>query len=181
MKADTEAITIRPVTKADLPMLAQWLARDHVRQWWGDVDTQIGRLRAKLDGRDSTRPFIFELEGAPAGYVQYSFFDDDRTPAQLAETPWLDLLPNGAVGIDLFIAEAGSLSKGLGSAVVRLMAEMLWQKGHRLILIDPDATNTRAVRAYEKAGFHPVDDLQGRTDNYLIMRFDPAISQQGGR
>lgn len=165
---------LRPVTADDLPMLAQWLARDHVRQWWGDVDTQVGRVRAKLDGRDTTRPFIFELGGVPTGYIQYSFFDDHKTPDQLAETPWLDMLPEGALGIDLFIAEAGSLSKGIGSVAVRTMAEMLWRKGHRSILIDPDLKNARAVRAYEKAGFRPIDALSGRTGDYLIMRYDPA-------
>lgn len=159
-------------------MLAQWLARDHVRQWWGDVDRQIGRMRAKLDGRDTTRPFIFELDGVPAGYIQYSFFDDNKSPDQLAETPWLDMLPEGAVGIDLFIAEAESLSKGIGSAVVRTMAEMLWQEGHRAILIDPELKNARAVRAYEKAGFRTVEALSGQTGDFLIMRYDPQNIDQ---
>lgn len=161
-------------------MLAEWIGRPHVQEWWGDVDRQIAGIRAKLDGRDSTRPFVFELGGIPAGYVQYSFFDDHRTPDQLAETPWLTLLPEAAVGIDLFIAEAGSLSRGIGSSVVRMMAEMLWRKGHRAILIDPDRTNTRAVRAYEKAGFRPIDALRGKTENYLIMRFDPGRIEQRG-
>lgn len=160
-------------------MLAEWIGRPHVQEWWGEVDGQIAGIRAKLDGRDTTRPFIFEIGGAPAGYVQYAFFDDHKTPDQLAKTPWLTLLPQGAAGIDLFIAEAGSLSRGIGSAVVRMMADMLWDMGHRAILIDPDETNARAVRAYEKAGFQPIEALRGKTGDFLIMRFDPSNTENG--
>ena len=184
MPADTAEITtpvLRPATEADLPMLAEWIARPHVQEWWGDAERQVAGIRAKLDGRDTTRPFVFETGAKPAGYAQYSFFDDHKTPGQLAETPWLNLLPEGAVGIDLFVAEAGSLSRGIGSTVVRMMAQMLWRQGHRSILIDPDVKNARAVRAYEKAGFRPIDALRDKTDNYLIMRFDPEIIEQRGR
>ena len=176
MRADA-GISFRPVTADDLAMLAEWLGRPHVQEWWGDVETQIGRFRAKLDGRDTTRPFIFEIGGKPAGYAQYSFFDDHKTPDQLAKTPWLDLLPTGSVGIDLFIAERDLLSKGVGSSVVRMMAGMLRAEGHRSILIDPDSTNARAVRAYEKAGFRVMPALVGKTGDFLIMRFEPQQAE----
>lgn len=173
MPRDRFDLAIRPMTADDVPLFEAWLARPHVQQWWGDAQTQVKRVRAKLDGRDSTRPFIFELDGVPAGYTQYSFFDDHKTPDQLAQTPWLDMLPAACVGIDIFLAESNARSKGIGSSVVRMMAERLWADGHRQIIIDPDANNKRAVRAYEKAGFHVVDDLLGKTQDFLIMRFDP--------
>ena len=30
--------TFRPVTEADFPLLADWLAAPHVAQWWGDPE-----------------------------------------------------------------------------------------------------------------------------------------------
>ncbi|TIM18779.1 MAG: GNAT family N-acetyltransferase, partial [Mesorhizobium sp.] len=31
----------RPVTEADLPMIAAWLAEPHVAEWWDDPETEI--------------------------------------------------------------------------------------------------------------------------------------------
>jgi RimJ/RimL family protein N-acetyltransferase len=48
---------------------------------------------------------------------------------------------------------------------------MLRELGHQTIVIDPDPANVRAVRAYEKAGFAPIAELEGRTgDDVLIMQ-----------
>lgn len=171
------SVTLRPVTAGDLPMLAEWFARPHVQEWWGDAETQIGRIRAMLRDRDRTRPFIFRIGRTAAGYVQYSFFDDHKTPDQIAQTPWLNLLPAGSVGIDIAVAEAGSLSRGTGSTVVRMMAQRLWRDGHRSIVIDPHAANARAVRAYEKAGFEPLPELTGKSGDFLIMRFRPRSAE----
>ena len=50
---------------------------------------------------------------------------------------------------------------------------MLRAEGHETIIIDPDPANTRAVRAYEKAGFRPIPALEGRTgEDVLVMQHD---------
>ena len=51
------------------------------------------------------------------------------------------------------------LVAGIGSAVLRAFAERLVAQGHRTIIIDPDPDNSRAVRAYEKAGFRAIPQL----------------------
>lgn len=42
------AITFRRISEADLPMLAEWLRRPHVREWWGPPEEKraIEELRA---------------------------------------------------------------------------------------------------------------------------------------
>ena len=60
-----------------------------------------------------------------------------------------------------------------GSAALRTFAEDLFRQGHRTIIIDPDPANTRAVRAYEKAGFKAIPHLLGRTGDTLIMQYGP--------
>jgi aminoglycoside 6'-N-acetyltransferase len=47
------------------------------------------------------------------------------------------------------------LSCGHGSAFIRSFVDGLLAAGTPRIVTDPDPTNLRAVRAYEKAGFHP--------------------------
>lgn len=173
MKADRPNISFRPVIADDLAMLEEWIGRPHWQQWWGEPAEEIAKIVGKVEGRDTTRPFIFEVDGKSVGYVQYWFADEQKTEEALASHPWLALLPAGSVGIDISIAEAGSLSKGVGSATVRAMANRLWAEGHRHITIDPHKENHRAIRAYEKAGFRPIEQLAGKTDEFLIMLFHP--------
>ena len=125
-----------------------------------------------LAGRDSTRPFLFSLEGDACGYIQYWFVRDALTPEWIEKEPWLARLPHDAVGIDLTIADESRLSQGIGSSVLRAFAQRLRNKGHECIIIDPDPANARAVRAYEKAGFVRKFEHEGLEGRTLIMEFD---------
>lgn len=167
-----EAVAFTPVTPADLPMLADWLERPHWREWWGEPQAELGYIRDMIDGRDTTcQPFLFRLDGQAAGYIQVWRIGPHQIPEGAEDNPWLMELPAEAVGVDLSLADGASLSKGIGSAVLRRFAEMLLSKGHRTIIIDPDPENGRAVAAYRKAGFRPVPHLEGRTEGVLIMQF----------
>jgi aminoglycoside 6'-N-acetyltransferase len=172
--ADTvSGIGFRPVTEADFPILRAWLEEPHVRAWWGPPDEEIAKITAKVEGRDSTRPFIIEEHGKPVGYIQYWFVGPHQTPPFTDDHPWLTELPSDAVGIDLSIGDPARLSQGIGSTALALMVEKLRAEGYDNIFIDPDPANTRAVRAYTKAGFRPVPHLEGRTGDELIMQFSP--------
>ena len=39
----------RPVTAADLPMLAEWLRVPQVARWWPDAERQLALIRAHLE------------------------------------------------------------------------------------------------------------------------------------
>jgi RimJ/RimL family protein N-acetyltransferase len=164
-------IAFRPVSRADLPMLAEWLERPHWREWWGDPATELGFIADMVEGRDTTRPYIFLRTGTPCGYIQLWYIGPHQTPEWAEENPWLMELPADAVGVDLSIADEQELSRGLGSAALRAFARELAARGFETIVIDPDPANLRAVRAYRKAGFRPVPHLEGRTQGVLIMQF----------
>jgi aminoglycoside 6'-N-acetyltransferase len=168
-----QTFTFAPVTIADLPLLRGWLREPHIREWWGEPEVELSYIRDMVEGRDSTRPFIFSVDGRPAGYIQYWFVGHHQNAAWIADHPWLAELPADAIGVDLSIGEPGMLSRGIGSAVLRAFVERLVGQGHRTVVIDPDPGNKRAVRAYEKAGFRPVAHLLGRTGDTLIMQYDP--------
>lgn len=75
------------------------------------------------------------------------------------------LRPDGTRGIDQLIGEPDMVGVGHGSALVRLFVERLLKAGTPRVVTDPDPTNVRAIRAYEKAGFHKdrlVDTPDGR-------------------
>jgi aminoglycoside 6'-N-acetyltransferase len=167
---DEAAIAFRPLTEADLPMLGRWMQAPHWQEWWGEPEVEMGYIRDMVEGRDSTKAFVIEHGGEPAGYIQQWVVPHARIEPWLTEAPWVAWLPDDAVGVDLSLADGARLGQGLGSAALAAFVARLRAEGHRTIVIDPDPANRRAVRAYEKAGFRPIPELLGRTGDSLLMQ-----------
>jgi len=148
-----------------------------MRDWWGDPETELGFIRDMVEGRDTTRPFLITLNGEPVGYIQYWFIGHHQNEQWIKDHPWLMELPSSTVGVDLSIGRPEALSQGIGSKALAAFVAALRKQGHAHIIIDPDPENTRAVRAYMKAGFRPVPHLQGRTGDVLIMQHDPNANE----
>jgi RimJ/RimL family protein N-acetyltransferase len=156
--AGAASYDFHPMSAGDLPLMLRWLEMPHIREWWGDPETELGYVRDMIEGRDTTRPFIFSVDGEPMGYIQYWFIGDHQNATWIADHPW--------------IGDPGKLAKGIGSGALRAFAERLAGQGYRTIVIDPDPENRRAVRAYEKAGFRAIPRLLDRTGDTLIMQYD---------
>ncbi|MET0445505.1 MAG: GNAT family N-acetyltransferase [Pseudorhodoplanes sp.] len=165
-----DRIAFLPVQPEHYPLLRMWLAKPHMREWWGDPEQELGYIRDMVEGRDTTRPFVITLAGEPVGYIQYWFIGHHQNEQWIKDHPWLIELPADAIGVDLSLGNEQVLSKGIGSAALATFVRMLRDEGHHTIIIDPDPANARAVRAYTKAGFRPVPHLQGRTGDVLIMQ-----------
>ena len=172
-----DEIAFRPVRAADFPLLRRWLEAPHLREWWGDPDEELGFIRDMVEGRDTTRPYLFALDGEPVGYIQYWFIGHHQNETWIKDHPWLAELPAETVGVDLSIGVAELLSRGIGSAALKAFIRRLRDEGHETIIIDPDPENKRAVRAYMKAGFRPMPHLVGRTGDVLIMQYDPNANE----
>ena len=170
MPAEGRHIAFRPVATADLPLLGRWMQGPHWRQWWGEPAVELGYIVDMLAGRDTTRPFIFETDGTPAGYIEMWRIDEARLEPWLSDAPWLMWLPDDAVGVDLSIGEEACLGKGLGSAALARFVAMLRAEGHHTIVIDPDPANGRAIGACRRAGFRPIPQLTTRTHDVLLMQ-----------
>ena len=134
----------RPMSAADLPLLRDWLARPHVREWWGDPDEQFGLVSGDLT-HPAMDQYIVAAADRPFAYLQcYQM------------TEWnsgFGPQPEGARGLDQMIGEADMVGRGHGSAFIRAFADALLTHGTPRVVTDPDPNNARAVRAYEKAGF----------------------------
>lgn len=170
-------INFEPVAEKHYPLLKCWLNESHWREWWGDPDIELRYIVDMVEGRDTTRPYIFHVNGAPTGYIQVWLIGPHQIEDWTKDNPWLMELPSHAVGVDLSIGEADKLSKGIGSAVLRKFVSKLKAEGHSAIIIDPDPENTRAVRAYMKAGFRPVPHLERTTQGVLIMQHDSTANE----
>lgn len=172
-KAEMPAIGFAQVTEADYPMLRRWLESPPMREWWGDAETTLGHIRDMVEGRDPARPFVFHVDGEPAGYIQHWSVGDEVKAGNAEDAPWLLELPPDAVGVDLSIGEPKWLGQGIGTAVLRAFLARLFAEGCETIVIDPDETNARAVRSYEKAGFTRFGRYRNKGGVTLLMTITP--------
>ena len=134
----------RPMTSADLPLIRRWLTEPHVREWWGEPSEQYALVSGDLD-EPAMDQYIVSMAGHPFGYLQCY----DLT----AWNSGFGAQPEGTRGIDLFIGEPDMIERGQGSALIRAFADARLASGTPRMVTDPDPTNHRAVRSYEKAGF----------------------------
>jgi aminoglycoside 6'-N-acetyltransferase len=151
----------QPMTADDLPLVRRWLMTAHVSEWWGDAPEQLTLVTEDID--------------EPA-MDQYIVVKDDRAFAYLQcylHAAWADnglgLHPMGTRGIDQFIGEADMVGCGHGSAFIRAFTDRLLATGAPRVITDPNPANARAIRAYEKAGFHKQHEVDTPDGRALLM------------
>ena len=152
-----DGYAFRPISVADLPMIRQWLAMAHVRQWWGDPEKQFELVSEDMD-HPSMQQFIVAASGRAFAYLQC--YDPAAWPDN-----GFGRQPEGARGIDQFIGEPEMVGQRHGSALIRAFVAELLQQGAPRVVTDPDPQNARAIRAYKNAGFREdrlVDTPDGR-------------------
>lgn len=123
-------------------MIYNWFLQDHIKEWLHGVGLQntLTGLEKFFKGGYSTTYWI--------GY--------DR------ETPFAFLItsPEGedAITLDLFICDLKYLGKGLAVPMIREFLVSQFPHTKR-VLIDPEATNARAIHVYQKVGFKIIGEF----------------------
>ena len=125
-----ERVILRPLEAADVEPLNAIIAQPEVRRWWGTDPT--------VDDQDA---FTIVVDGEIAGWVGwYEETDPDYRHG----------------GLDIFLSPAFH-GRGLGREALLVVARwLIGERGHHRLIIDPAATNTRAIRTYTSIGFKPV-------------------------
>lgn len=133
-------MSLRPLTKGDEEELSRIHATPEVARWWGRPEEGF----PWGDEPESTRMAI-EIDGAVAGLIQFCEENEPRYRH---------------ASIDLFL-DPTLHGRGFGEEAVRLVAvQLVEERGHHRITIDPAVDNVAAIRAYEKAGFKPVGAMR---------------------
>jgi aminoglycoside 6'-N-acetyltransferase len=128
-------LVLRPLASGDEGELRRIHGTPEVMRWWDVPDEAF-----PWDEPEATRLTI-EVDGTVAGLIQ---FTEELEPKYRH------------AGIDLFLDPALH-GRGLGTAAVRrVVRQLVDERGHHRITIDPAVDNAAAIRAYEKAGFRPV-------------------------
>lgn len=67
------AVGFRPLTEADLPVVARWLREEHVQEWWKDPSAPE-RVQEKylprILGNDPTDMYVVTFDGQDIGLIQ---------------------------------------------------------------------------------------------------------------
>ena len=140
----------------DLPLLHEWLQREHVRRWWGDdyatLEAVVEHYLPAIEGRDPSDLFLILFDGEPAGYIEtYLVADHPEYEAHVQ-------VGAGVAGIDLFIADEHNIGRGLGPRILQaFVREIVFaREGVHAVVAAPRLDNEASIRAFEKAGFERV-------------------------
>jgi aminoglycoside 6'-N-acetyltransferase len=140
----------------DVDLIVRWRAEPHVHEFWDPDDAPPDTEQVEREYLPNTEPgapttgCIAELDGRPIGYIQFyrwvDFADEaEEVGFEVSKDAW---------GIDVYVGEPALVDRGVGSRVVRVTCEYLEEElGAGEVGLLTEVVNTRAQRAYEKAGF----------------------------
>ena len=144
---------------ADYTLMVRWRREPHVAELWDADDRPFTYERAmekygpRTRGESPTTSCFIQLDGRPVGYIQcypWSAYRSEADALSVPEDP-------DAWGIDVFLGEADLLSTGTGSRAISLILRFLFaERGASVVALVTHVWNHRAIRAYEKCGFHKV-------------------------
>jgi len=170
-----DGFTLTPITEDDLPMIVEWRRRPEVHEWYAGRPVTADEIRRRhLEADEPVTRCIVRLHGEPVGHIQFYEYTEEWKPA-------VGLGPGdeGVWGIDVYLGEPALHGRGIGSRLVRGVAERLVSEhGASRVLIDPHVENLAAVRAYEKAGFRKIrlmpsyERVRGAWRDAWLMEFE---------
>jgi RimJ/RimL family protein N-acetyltransferase len=159
----------RALAESDLPLLHSWLNRPHVLDWWSG-ESSLEEVRAKYlprIGSGTVRCYLAYLASKPVGFIQ------SYVAVETEDGWWVGSADPSVLGIDQFIADADRLGRGLGTAMASQFASFLFRDSTvSRIQVDPRPDNSRAIRCYEKAGFHSTGLVTTPDGPALLMILD---------
>ena len=162
-------IEFPPLRSQDLAQIEEWLRREHVARWWrDDIGESIAEYRRALEGSEPTDHYLVQVDGRPVGMIQTYLVSD--------YPEWEDVVQVGAgvAGVDLMIGEADLIGAGLGPRVLAQLtrAVVFARTGVDAVVATVEEPNRRSWRAFEKAGFRHVRDVEEDGLPHRLMRLD---------
>lgn len=132
----------RAVKAKDRSLVHRWLIQPHVAEWIHGVGLQntLNDLEKFFQGESDTTYWIGCDKDTPFAFLITS---PERTDATT---------------LDLFICDLNYLGKGIAVPMIREFLITHFPNVKR-VLIDPEATNKRAIHVYQKVGFKIIGEF----------------------
>ena len=169
-------VSLRLATLEDAPMFEAWSRQPHVIA----ATTDDPNSDKAFDGAvwsdelasqsEVSQYFVAELDGEAIGALQIC--DPHLEPTQY----WGPIEP-GLRAIDIWIGAPSALGRGYGEQMMRLALRHCFEdESVTAIVIDPLASNHRAIRFYERLGFERLERRKFGEDECVILRLTRAAS-----
>lgn len=172
-----DQLLVRIAETDDVSHLVRWLSDERVLYFYGGRDQSFDEERVRATyltpPSETMLRCIVEWEGTPIGYIQMYRLDTDTLrkygyPSDV-----------GVWRMDQFIGEPDYWNRGIGTCLVQAGVEYLVaEKGAEIIAMEPQVRNSRAIRCYEKCGFHKAQLLprhekhEGSWQHCWLMEYD---------
>ena len=162
-------IAFEPLRKEDLALLREWLGREHVRPWWrDDFEESLREYEQAIAGLDPTDHYLILFEDRPVGMIETYLVEKHPEWEAIVQ------VGEGVAGVDLLIGEPDLIGAGLGPRVLAEFAEkvVFARPETHACIAAVDEANRRSWRAFEKAGFRYVRDVEEEGRPHRLMRLD---------
>jgi aminoglycoside 6'-N-acetyltransferase len=166
-------VELRGMTLDDVHTMSEFLRAPHVARWWHD-DPSPEAVRAHylpgILGQDPTVLLIARVDERPVGFCQWYRWDDNADGRDAYG------IPAGTLGIDYLIGHAFDCERGLGTAMIAALLELMPPLP---VWVTPEAANELSCRVLEKNGFErmavkqcdvPDEPWAGPTALYRLQR-----------
>lgn len=146
-------VTVRAMTRGDLPDVLTWRSAEHVRKWW--VTPEEPSLASitetygpDVDAMTPKRMWIVEANGRSVGFVQDYRVGDYPEATLLAPDP-------DAIGLDYAIGDPQWVGRGLATRALWAWAQRTQHRAPELTacFAAPDHRNVASLRVLDKLGF----------------------------
>jgi aminoglycoside 6'-N-acetyltransferase len=152
-----DRLVVRSVRSDDRSALAEILGCPGVERWWGSQDADD--IDDYVTGADPEVTILMIEHPDQSAHEDQPDNRDRSAPIgmiQFHEEP--DPMYRHA-GIDIALHDDHQ-GKGLAGEAIELVVEHLASIGHHRIVIDPNAENHNAIKAYQRVGFEPVGTMR---------------------
>ncbi len=162
MQFEDGGLLVRILQDDDAFILCRWLNNPAVLAFYDGRDRvyDIDMIRAKFfDDTRANRPLghLVLWQDTPLGYIQTYLVG-----AREREIYGYSSELSKVYGMDLFLGEPDRWNQGIGTTLVRSVANQLFREYHAAaVVVDPRTDNLRAVHVYEKCGFAKLKLMQG--------------------
>jgi aminoglycoside 6'-N-acetyltransferase len=167
-------IAFEPLRKDDLPLVRDWLEREHVRRWWRDpIDESIAEYEQAIDGLDTSDHYLIVVDGRPVGMIQTYLASDHPEWEAIVQ------VGEGVAGVDLLIGEEELTGRGLGPRVLEAFVKdvVFANPATHTCIATVEEANRPSWGAFEKAGFQHVRDVVEDGLPHRLMRLDRRYAQ----
>ncbi|MFD4523460.1 GNAT family N-acetyltransferase [Streptomyces sp. NPDC058470] len=168
------AFHLVPVSiERDLPLVTRWMNDPAVAAFWdlaGAQSVAEEHLRRQLEGDGRSVPCLGVLDGTLMSYWEIYRADLDLLARHYPARPH-------DTGIHLLIGGVANRGRGLGSTLLRAVADLVLDKRPSCarVVAEPDLRNTPSVSAFLSAGFRFSAEVDLPDKRAALMVRDRAL------